>query len=376
MRAYTGDFTRLWVRRVGKIEAVEIPPLPREDVGDDGEIEGSRIAIYGCHTSRILEVLEKIVLAEDLPYPTYDGAWFRSPEGRQLALLPYYDVGRFDPNQAADTRYLTRRMGARFIYGDGAFANFQGDFRFKGFENSYADFKKLITDPAAREGLLTGAHSRSVEIDPRLPVVQGAENIRTNSHVFKRVPLLKPITKDQTGPLPIEPGSLTPLARRVMIDDEVIMLVKDRKAETDINQIDRRGAQGTPATAHDAGAMVSLLSTQNDQFYASLNYAFHSMLPQFTSLCNEHGLGGIGWDGNLSCFPLGYGSYLVDELEDRYYRSLTNRDNMYYSGAQITPYIWHFTTHRGAGSMQPPGKQDDYTKECLRGFDYFAELHD
>lgn len=65
-----------------------------------------------------------------------------------------------------------------------------------------------------------------------------------------------------------------------------------------------------------------------------------------------------------------YGAYLVNELEDRYYRSLKNRDNMYYSGAQITPYIWHFTTHRGgAGSMEPPGKQGDYTNECLKGID-------
>ena len=63
----------------------------------------------------------------------------------------------------------------------------------------------------------------------------------------------------------------------------------------------------------------------------------------------------------------------MDELEDRYYRSLKNRDSMYYSGAQITPYIWHFTTHRGgAGSMQPPGKQDGYTRECLKGIDYHA----
>ena len=234
LRAYTADFSRPWVRRVGRIEATEIAPLPRKEIGDDGEIQGSRIALYGCRAGRILEVLKTVVLAEDLPYPTFDGAWFRSPEGRQRALRPYYEVGRFDPEMAAETRYLARRMGIRFIYGDGAFANFQGDFRFKCFEDSYADFKQQITDQAAREGLLTGAHSRTVEIDPGLSIVQGAANVKANSHVFKRVPLLKPMAKDQTGPLPIESGALTPLARRVLIDDEVILLVKNRKARRQI----------------------------------------------------------------------------------------------------------------------------------------------
>ena len=167
----------------------------------------------------------------------------------------------------------------------------------------------------------------------------------------------------------------------VMIDDEIILLKKDKdsyKASVEngskyTNTIVARGKQRTQAAAHEAGAMVSLLSTQADQLYANIEYLQNKMLPQFLSLCNEYGLGGIGWDGNLSMFPLGYGSYLHDEIADRYYWGLNNPGNMYWSGAQITQYVWHFTSHRGCeAKVANPEEEKEYTTTFLAGIDYQA----
>src|SRR5690606_21695557 len=60
----------------------DIPVDPLE--GPDADLEGSRIALFGCPVEEVLPVIEALELEEGLPHPTLEGEWAKtSPEANQ-----------------------------------------------------------------------------------------------------------------------------------------------------------------------------------------------------------------------------------------------------------------------------------------------------
>jgi hypothetical protein len=371
LRCYTGDYTRKRTRRVNGTSAVEIAPLP-EAAGGASSLIGSRIAFYGCRRSRFLDLLERIVLDNGLPHVTFNGVWFRRPAGRQEALRPYFEVGCFSTEEFEELVYLVRRAGSRFLYGDRPFVNFQGDYRMKNFIDDDARFKRDIVDYAEARGVGLGVHTRSSEIGRATPVADGCANMEKNLLVMKSTVLLKPMSASDQGELHVREGSLgIGSCITLMIDQEALELAPNKGKNKRAYIIARRGVQGTRAAAHKAGAAVKMLTPSVKQLYGNLHYVFNVMIPRFSELCNTYGLRKIGFDGNAAAYQNGYGSYLVNEMEDRFYRDLKNPDGMRFSGAQITPYIWHFTTDRGAAAaIECPRVVAEYSEALVRGLYY------
>ncbi|MBK8060737.1 MAG: hypothetical protein IPK33_23435 [Gemmatimonadetes bacterium] len=86
-------------------------PIPGETV------VGSAIALFSAAEAEVLDVLERIEVAEGLPHPTIDGTWFkRSPRFGQSYLISTFGEGEVDEMLAH-----TRRAGLMSLYHEGPF---------------------------------------------------------------------------------------------------------------------------------------------------------------------------------------------------------------------------------------------------------------
>jgi len=53
----------------------------------DGGVTGSKIALFGCHEEKTLELIGQIEIAEGLPHPVIDGEWSKTARGATSSYL-------------------------------------------------------------------------------------------------------------------------------------------------------------------------------------------------------------------------------------------------------------------------------------------------
>ena len=90
----------------------------------DGGVVGSKVAIFGCKPEEVLNTIEKIEIAENLPHPMLDGEWAK----RSLKASSSYLIQSFTLETIDDAIALTKKAGLNYLYHPSAFVNW-GQFK-------------------------------------------------------------------------------------------------------------------------------------------------------------------------------------------------------------------------------------------------------
>jgi len=236
-------------------------------------LEGAKIAMLGCPTKQLLDIIEQIEIENGLPHPTLGGVWARkSPEMKQSYL--FVDIGEANADalieyaKAGGFRYITVYNGTwnqthGTVYSPPA----------KHYPSGGAGLL-AVSDKIHAAGLKFGMHIINMCVDKSDPAVYGKPDPGLLTLPHRRRTLARDIGPDDTFiPLKQSPQGLLAKGDKstwegfdLWIDDEIIIY-----QDIQINPPGfigcLRGANGTTPAAHQSGAPIDNLVEFIDAFY-------------------------------------------------------------------------------------------------------------
>lgn len=333
--------------------------------GSDATVVGSGIALFGCPADRVLEVIGRIELAEGLPHPMLDGVWAKmSPEATRSYLISPFNESVLDAVLA-----VAKQAGFKYIYHGNPFKSW-GHFEFNPDEFPDGDESmRRCVDRAAAAGIRIGAHTLSNFIQPNDPYVTPVPDPRLLRS--GTATLTSAVKDDATDILVDDPA---PFRKRgslstVVIGDELVRY----QAVTDTAPWKlvgcRRGAFGTKAAGHAAGAEIGKLADHDYQtFFPSIEMQ-DEMALRLAALWNRTGLRQISFDGLEGCQATGYGAY----AEARFVKTTFDNWNhdVINDSSQLKHYTWHIHTRMNWGEPWGKAMREGMPEYRFKNQEYF-----
>lgn len=314
----------------------------------EGGIRNSKIALFGCPAGMLPDLLGKIELAEDLPHPLFNGIWGKvAPVMKENWMMTDFNEANID--EIID---FARKANLTSIHTMSPFETW-GHFRInkKNFPNGLDGIKACV-DKAARFNISLGIHSLSNFITTNDPYVTPVPDHRLACDI--KTDLLQELDlSDKTvfirdtadfGNYAVQRGSWIQGRKNhlktIRIDNELIKY-ESVAAEKPFRLINcQRGAYGTVAASHQAGAVVGKLWDHDYHvFFPSLEMQ-KEMALRLADIINYTGLKEISFDGLEGCFFSGHGMYAsVQFVKD----CLEHIDHEIFCDASIINHnLWHY----------------------------------
>ena len=232
---------------------------------------GAKVAVVGCPTEKLLDVIEQVELDTALPYPTLGGAWARtSPELMKSYL--FVDLSEQTADAMIDYA-LAGGFGYIVVY-NGIWNRGHGSYPVNTtYFPSGETGLKAVSDKIHAAGLKFGMHLMELVIDKTDPLVSPKPADGFMMFPQNRRTLAADIPADATFiPTATSPkGLLSPYdksrfhGRDLRIGDEIVFYGGLQTTEPYGFTHCARGARGTVAAAHTAGADI-------DNFAEFINY--------------------------------------------------------------------------------------------------------
>jgi hypothetical protein len=287
----------------GNYRNMPVPALAGETV------VGSSIALFSCPEPGTLDLLERIEIAEHLPHATMGGVWFR----KSSLFERSYMISSFGEMDVDEMIAYARRAGLFSLYHEGPFRSW-GHFvlREDQFPNGRSGMRAAV-DKAHAAGLHFGVHTLTNFINTNDPYVTPVPDDRLS--VTGSSTLVKDIDARQTEIEVRAPeyfaGGKENYLHTVKIGKELIRY-KTVTTSAPYTLLDcQRGAFGTAASAHKAGAIAGKL----------LDHSYRVFFPNFdmqrevarnlATFLNETGADHIDFDGHEGALASGQGDYAL-----------------------------------------------------------------
>ncbi len=340
---------------------LEVQPLPEVD------FIGSSIALWGSPDSiALMNVIQQIVLAEKLPYPTVNGKWIKDPAayipdvstsgGKYDSTLVYTEQLGFKGIQLEDLGFFSVNRGNNGYIDGTSFE--RKPLKFSSGNQSQRDF----TERTNQRGIFVGRHT----ITTALPKgTKDASPMPSDSLCYQiRRILSKGISADDTLievniPLYLdEIGSWEghgPGLNFIKIGKELIQY-NGISASLPYRLLHvKRGFWDTKAAAHAVGDTIYKLQ-------ASLEgYGYDGLIPNiylqdeiakyYADVAKINGMYYTDWDGQEWLFNQGHGYYAVK----RFHRKLFDQVRKYQlpdlriMGATLSEGSWHYMSVYNVG---------------------------
>ncbi|RPE08124.1 hypothetical protein EGT74_13730 [Chitinophaga lutea] len=332
---------------------IDVQPLPGVDY------IGSSVALWGSPDSTaLLDVVQHIVKAEGLPYPTINGKWVKDPAAYVPDALTA--GGQYDSIVS-----YTARMGFKAIslYDQGFLRPDRGnggyidgkDFSRKPIRLAAGNLShQSFADIAARSGLMIG---RTTITNALAPGTKDASPVPGDSLCYQQKRLLAqsigaadtiitvndPTYLEEIGSWEGHATSLN----MVKIGKELIHYLGVSKTAPYRLLNVKRGYWKTQAAGHAAGDTVYKLQV-------TINYGYDGLIPNmelqdeiaryYADVCHINGMGYYDLDGQEFLFNNGHGYYSAK----RFFRLMFERaaklgiPDIRFTGATLSEGSWHY----------------------------------
>ena len=297
------------------------------------DFAGSAIAMFGCPSSKTLDVIEKIELGERLPHPMLNGKWIKR------SAIPGESYLLYEGKDLLKGMEYATLCGFKLIHLGDVFQTW-GHFGLKTSRfPAGAESIRAAVDKAHKKNISLGVHT--------LTMFTGVND-----------PYVSPVPNDSL----CKAGS-TKLSRKAGEKDDVIYIndptffrnpdrthtVKIGKELVNYRRVSNdepwrlldcaRGQYNTKSSSHDDGTTVDkLVNNDYNGFYPDIhlqdNYA-----RRLAEVCNETGIGLMDFDGFGGESPTGQGCYGAAKFVDLWYKNLDHY--VLTCGAGTFHYYWH-----------------------------------
>jgi len=300
-------------------------------------VVGSAIALFASKASETFDRLERIAIAEKLPRPTIDGVWF--PKTRLYGRS--YMISSFSEAEADEMIAYAKRSGLYSLYHEGPFKSW-GHFVLDEtqFPNGRAGLRQVVARAKAA-GLHLGVHTLTNFINTNDPYVTPVPDDRLS--VTGTSTLVRDITPTQTEIEVASPEYFAP------VKDNTLFTVKIGKELIQYRAVSeaapyrlldvQRGAFGTTASAHAAGATVGKLFDHPYKVFFP-NFAMQrEVATNLATFLNETGVDHIDFDGHEGALASGQGDYALAVFAEDVLRQTTHD---LINGTSISKtFYWH-----------------------------------
>jgi hypothetical protein len=314
---------------------------------------GSAVALYGCPSGRKTElsVIEKIVLAEGLPHPTYEGVWNKYTDaGKRFCLWAHYNEKNFEDYlnlaKALNTRILCIRSNMmsnwghfdinRGVYPGGIPAILE-DSKEARKNNIGLTLYTLTTflkpNPAPEPYLSPVPDDR---LQTWKPETKLADNIAATDTTIAV----------QNGK---DIATVVKSTRVVRIGNEMIRYKSFTTAGDKILIKEcQRGAFHTRAAEHKEQSRVRLMVFSGyDNFYPGTLDMSNEFADRLGDIILQADLDNFIADGYESCHETGYGTYTGNIFLKNLFEKLAKnkKEILATPSLPLTNYSWHFISH-------------------------------
>ncbi|ETZ24820.1 hypothetical protein [Pedobacter sp. V48] len=346
------NFSLMPLMAANKPNHIQVQPLPIDYVG-------SSVALWGSPDSTaLLDVIQKIVLAEKLPHPTINGKWIKDP----AAFVPdALTSGNLNDSIIS----YTSRLGFKTIslYDQGFLKADRGN-------NGYIDGKnfgkkpikltsgnvshKEFSDMAAKHGITIG---RTPITNSLAPGTLDASPTPSDSLCYQQKRLLvKSISATDTVILVDDPTHLDEIAsweghcadlNMIKIGKELIHYIgvsKDKPYR--LLNVKRGYWKTTPSNHANRDTIYKLQVT--------VNYGYDGLIPNmqlqdkiaehFAEICKINGLAYYDFDGQEFLFNNGHGYYSTKRFFGKMFEKAKQLGVPYirFTGATLSEGSWHY----------------------------------
>lgn len=337
---------------------------------DEG-IVGSKIALFGCPPSEVLNTIEAIELNEGLPHPTLEGVWAKRAVGATSAYL----IQNFGEHSIDDAIALTKKAGLKYLYHSGPFKNWgHFDLHKDAFPENWESFRASVAK-AEKEGIKVGVHTLSNFVttndsyvtpvpDKRLAKVGSSQLVNAITTSEKNIEIKEPIFFNQ-----MKNNSL----HAVLIGSELIRYESVSESAPWILKNCERGVFGTAATAHAEGTTISKLADHGYKTFLTTAEMGREMSSTIADFYNRTGTKQISFDGLEGNYSTGMGAYGELLFVDNWYNKLKSeiKDDYIMDASRPGHYFWHMFTRMNWGEPWYAGFRESQTAYRLLNQDYF-----
>ncbi len=338
---------------------------------EDGGMEGSKIALFGCPADQALEVIGRIEVKEGLPHPVIDGQWAKKAN---KATASYLIMG-FGEENLDRALGLTKKAGLEYLYHGGPFENW-GHFKLneKAFPDNWDSMKQCV-DRAGREGIKLGVHTLSNFIttndpyvtpipDDRLARVGESVLIRSIDETAEEIYIESPVFFNQMK---------NNFLHAVVIDEEIIRYQEVSEEEPWHLTGCVRGAYNTKASAHEKGAVIGKLMDHGYKVFLSNADLTEEIAENIARLFNETGLRQISFDGLEGVWSTGMGQYVRSWFTKTWYDRLSPelRGKVINDASNPSHFNWHINTRYNWGEPWYAGFRESQTMYRLMNQDFY-----
>ncbi len=371
LRAHTTDYTverfRDMIGPYDDYSNQKIPVLDPLDFGTDGEIVGSKVALYGSDPRDLLELVEQIELNENLAHFTANEGWMKDPENYHNVNQSDYLFPVLEQTDIADRIRDARILGADLLYGHDTFETYNGDYRFRGFD-SYSNFNNGISTLAAEKGLRVGTKNRVNFIKHSAPDIQGIDQVNEYATVINETTLSSSINPYETSTIQLSDKSSLVAAGFLLIEEEGVRYTYNAGTLRLT-----RGMLGTVATSHAIDSPVKILPAWGDNVLANAHYMATRSAPLLADSINTAGLSLSDFDGYEGAAHSGYGVYMMNAFVSKWHDALAGSENVYSYSSGMPHWGWHYFSNQTWGEKYNPPWEDEkeFNYRTQSNGDYF-----
>ncbi|WP_065219175.1 MULTISPECIES: hypothetical protein [Butyricimonas] len=337
---------------------------------NDGGVEGSKIVLFGCPEGKVLDYIEKIELAENLPHPELNGVWMkRAPEATQA-----YIIYPFNEKNIEEAIELTKRTGLKYLYHGGPFSTW-GNFMLnpKDFPNGLDGLKSCV-EKAGLAGIKLGIHTLSnftTTNDSYVTPIPDKRLAKVGSAI-----LTTGVTANQTEIEISDPMFFNQMENNhlhgVMLGEELIRYerVSDEVPWKLLNC--QRGAWGTKASVHAKGDTISKLLDHGYKVFLTDIELTKEIARNIAEIFNYSGIDQVSFDGLEGAWSTGLGQYgLSLMIKEWYDHLLPERRNNINDASMTTHYNWHTFTRMNWGEPWYAGFRESQLNYRLMNQDFY-----
>ncbi|MFF3786872.1 Ig domain-containing protein [Streptomyces sp. NPDC001933] len=362
LRAFTFDYTKERVRKDINGSRLPVGPLS----GQEGQIAGSKIALFGASPEMAPTVLSNIATGEHLPYPTQNGQWQKTAQASSQSFLVLRDINTGTIPAAAG---FAKAAGIGHIY---SLPNSVGPWQSTGhyqFNSSLGGSDagaKAAADIAKANGVRLGVHTISDFISINDPYIRPKTS--PDISVGLRATLTRPVGADDktlylSSCAPMTSG---PRGRSLVIDGEVVIYAAASQvgSECQVTGVDRH-SWGTAAAAHASGGTVARLP-QNGYGGAHGGLGIlKDMSTRFSTIWNTTGIMSMSYDGLESASESGWGPYGIAKLVNDTYKQTEAKDGFVTETSRMTSNTWDALTRSSWGEVGSTSMNQVFTNNAF-----------
>ncbi|WP_327241665.1 Ig domain-containing protein [Streptomyces sp. NBC_01320] len=374
LRAFTFDYTK---ERQRKVHGYPIPvgPLP----GRDGEIAGSKIALFGASPEATPTILSNIAAGEKLPYPRLNGQWQKASQASSQSWLVLGDLQT--DNIPAAARFA-KAAGMNRIYSlTSSYGPWESSGHYK-FDSSLGGSDAgaaAAVDIAEANGVQLGVHTLSGFIStgdepydwawfPRDDYLTPPADDRLA--MGGSASLNRPLTASDTT-VYLDSGAL--LAAGVhhsylRIGDEFVSYGAAAQVgnEWKLTGV-QRARWGSVAVSHAAGDRAARVVANSYGGAIGGHAVLDEISDRLVTAWNKTGITGMSWDGLESASESGWGAYGMAHLVNGTFRRIDVKDRFISETSRMSSNTWDALTRAswgevGSTSMEQVFKNNKYLR--------------